>query len=249
MSTAPAKFNLRPQERRLVAVVALVFFVVLNVLFVWPHFDDWSRLKLNQERARKSLATYQAELTKVPGYRVRLRELEHAGSSVVPEEQELDLVRTVNNHAQMNRLNVISSDPRPRVSNTGQTNSFFEEQYEALHVTSGNEELVNFLMSLTTTNSLIRVKDLSVKPDNAGTRLDANMTLVASYQRKAPSRAPAVAAAVVSTNRPVAPKPTPNRVVTRSNTNKPAGTGSAPSLTNRTANAKARPTNQPSKKP
>ena len=98
---------------------------------------------------------------------MKLRELESAGSSVVPDEQELDLVRTVDNQARMNRLYVMQSDPRPKQSMSTQTNRFFEEQYVTLHATSDNEELVNFLVSLTTTNSLIRVKDLALKTADA----------------------------------------------------------------------------------
>lgn len=245
MSTAAGKFNLRPQERRLVAVVALVLFVVLNIVFIWPHFDDWGAFELKQERAKKSLASYQAEIVKVPSFRVKLRELEQAGSSVVPEEQELDLVRTVNVQAQMNRLTVISSDPRPRVNTSGQTNRFFEEQYEMLHVTADNEELINFLMSLTSTNSLIRVKDLTVRPDAGGTRLDANMQLVASYQRTAPSRAQANSAAPAPTSTVAAPKPALARPTVK--TNQPGLT--IPSRTNRVGMPKPRLTNQPPKKP
>jgi len=55
--------------------------------------------------------------------------------------------------------------------------------------------LVNFLVSLTSTNSMIRVKDLSVKPDPASTRLDGHMTLVASYQRSPAVRTPPAATA------------------------------------------------------
>ncbi len=111
--SASSKLNLRPQERRLIAFVAIVLFVVLNIWLVWPHFGDWGKLKMRQFRAMKTFETYRAEIAKVPGYKVKLRELESAGSSVVPEEQELDLVRTVDNQARLNRLTVITSEPRP----------------------------------------------------------------------------------------------------------------------------------------
>src|ERR1041385_1939625 len=114
MSSTVAKFNLRPQELRLVAFVAIVLFVVLNIWFVWPHFGDWSRLDLKEQRARKTLQTYQSEIGKTKSYQVKLRELESMGSSVVPDEQELDLVRFVDTQARANKLYVMQLDPRPK---------------------------------------------------------------------------------------------------------------------------------------
>ena len=58
MSAAASKLNLRPQERRLIVLVAIVLFVVLNVWLVWPLFGDWGRYQMNQLRARRTLDTY-----------------------------------------------------------------------------------------------------------------------------------------------------------------------------------------------
>jgi hypothetical protein len=244
MTSALAKMNLRPQERRLIALVAIVLFVVLNIVFVWPHFGDWGTIKIKQERAEHTLQTYETEIQKTKGYQVKLRELESAGSSVVPDEQELDLVRVVDTQARLNGLYLIAMDTHAKQSAT-QTNRFFEEQYVTLHATSDNDQLINFLVSLTSTNSLIRVKDLTLKPaDIAATKLDEQMTLVASYQRKTPAKSqpqPAPAA----TNLGLAKGPAPHPMV---RTNKAAGKP-AGAATNRTANPRSRLTNQPAKKP
>jgi len=64
--SASSKLNLRPQERRLIAFVAIVLFVVLNIWLVWPHFGDWGKLKMRQFRAMKTFETYRAEIAKVP---------------------------------------------------------------------------------------------------------------------------------------------------------------------------------------
>jgi Tfp pilus assembly protein PilO len=245
MSAGLSKLNLRPQERRLIALVAIVLFVVLNIVFVWPHFNDWGRLKLAQLRAERTLQTYQSEIAKSKAYNVKLRELESAGSSVLPEEQELDLVKVVDSQAQLNGLFLIQLDSRPKQSTT-QTNRFFEEQYVTLHVTSDNEQLVNFLVSLTSNNSLIRVKDLTIKTaDAAATKLDELMTLVASYQRKTPAKTQAPIVPTRTTNAVPAKTPGPRTI---GKTNKPALSPTA-SVTNKTAIPRPRLTNQPARRP
>jgi len=250
MSSPFAKLNLRPQERRLVVFVGIVLFVVLNIWLVWPHFGDWGMLQLRYTRAQKTLDTYRTEIARVPSYKVRLAELESAGSSVVPDEQELDLLRIVDTQARLNRLTVMGQDSHPRVSQNTQTNRFFEEQYENLRVSTGNEELINFLVSLTSTNSLIRVKDMTLKRDTSGTRLDGTLTLVASYQRSAPAKGtttrPATSTAA-ATAIPPAPSPQPVRTVTR--TNQPPKTALASNLTNRATTMRLRQTNSPARKP
>ena len=44
--------QLRPMERRLVVGVAVVVFLVLNAVFVWPHRSDWSDLSARLDKAR-----------------------------------------------------------------------------------------------------------------------------------------------------------------------------------------------------
>lgn len=197
------KLNLRPQERRLVVAVGVVVFVVLNIWFVWPHFKDWKIIQIDHEKAKKELLAYEKEIARIPSFEAKLRELELAGPSVVPEEQELDLVRTVQGQTVLNNISVQQSDPRPKTSNT-RTNQFFEEQTLNMRIEAGNEELVNFLVSLASTNSLIRVQEMSLQPSPNGYKLSGNLTLVASYQKKPP---PKLAASTTPTNAVAAAKP------------------------------------------
>ena len=37
--------QLRPLERRLVVGVAVVLVIVLNWVFIWPHFSDWGNYR------------------------------------------------------------------------------------------------------------------------------------------------------------------------------------------------------------
>ncbi len=218
------KLNLRPQERRLVVVVALAVFVVLNLWFVWPHFGDWAKAKSARARAETTMKRYQDEIARVPGYEKRLVELESEGGSVVTDEQQLDLLLTVQNQSRKHDVTVTSYDPRPKTVLT-ETNRFFEEQTLTIHVNTGNEELVNFLVSLASTNSLIRVRDMRLNPDPTGTRLNGDITLVASYQKKLPaSRAPATAAPAQTTA-------TDKKAVVKGATNTPPSVKSAPAVT------------------
>ncbi len=192
MSSFWDKLNLRPQERRLVVLVAAFVFVVLNVWFIWPHFKDWKMIQIDYDKGSRELLAYQKEIARVPSYEVRLKELESEGPHVIPEEQDLDLVRTVQTLTLANNVTVQQSDPRPKTSNT-ETNQFFEEKTQNMRVEAGNDELVNFLVSLASTNSLIRVQEMSLQPAPNGYRLSGNLTLVASYQKRPPPK-PAVVA-------------------------------------------------------
>ena len=44
--------HLRPLERRLAVGVVVVLILVLNFVFIWPHFSDWSQLKTRLKNAR-----------------------------------------------------------------------------------------------------------------------------------------------------------------------------------------------------
>jgi hypothetical protein len=203
MSNFFDKLNLRPQERMLLMVVGVATFVVLNAWLVWPHFNDWKKIQGDLRKARETLRTYQKEVARTGDYQGRLDELEVAGPNVILEEQDLDLVRTVNAQINESGIRVTRKDPRPKTSNT-RTNQFFEEQTLGIVFDAGNEELVKFLVSLASTNSLIRVQDLDVRPDRSQFKLSGNLTLVASYQKNQPAAAtsaPGNAAAVTASSK------------------------------------------------
>ena len=75
---------------------------------------------------------------------------------------------------------------------------------------SGEKPLVDFLYNLGSGNSLIRVRGLSLRPDPPRQLLAANITLIASYQKKpvarrAASPATAAAAAPREAGKPATP--------------------------------------------
>ena len=55
--------HLRPLERRLAVGVAVILILVLNYVFVWPHFSDWGQLRRRENDARRKLALYQSTIT------------------------------------------------------------------------------------------------------------------------------------------------------------------------------------------
>lgn len=51
------QLNLTPQERRIVVVIAVVVFVVLNILLVLPHFGDLGKVKDELDKTRNTIET------------------------------------------------------------------------------------------------------------------------------------------------------------------------------------------------
>jgi len=183
------KLNLRPHEQRLVVVVALVVFIVLNVWFVWPRFGDWGRVSSAMDATRGRMELFKKEIARLPQYQAREAELRSGGSEIMSEE--LALQQVVQNNARSSGIVVTRYDPRARSG--GSTNQFFQEQTLAIDFNSGGEELVKFLVAIAAENSMIRVRELNIRPDPSQTRLTGNSVLVANYQRAAPAPEPAPA--------------------------------------------------------
>jgi Tfp pilus assembly protein PilO len=187
------RLNLTPQERRLVVGVGLVFFIVLNLWLVRPYFKEWTVVQNRKAQAESTLARYQQKIATIPALENRLRELEQEGVTFVSEEQRLELTRIVESQSRQHGVTINNMDRRGFQSGQNQTNRFFEEQTLTINVNTGPEELVNFLVSLASNNSLIRVRDLQLTPmpPQNPTSLNGKITLVASYHKPEPSPAPA----------------------------------------------------------
>jgi Tfp pilus assembly protein PilO len=194
MSGPLERLNLRPQERRLIVGVAVVFFVVLNLWFVSPHFHDWKNANASLEKANATLATFERETqpARIAEYQTRLKELEGQGSSVAPSEQSLDLIRSIQTQAAQSGV-TINANTEVQTSGSTRTNEFFEEKARLINVVTGEKELVDFLVSLASTNSMIRVRSMNLRPDPSQMRLQGSITLVASYQKSRQKKADAVA--------------------------------------------------------
>jgi Tfp pilus assembly protein PilO len=203
------QLNLRPQEKRLVVGALAVVVLVLSVFFIWPKTGEWRKAQDALEKSRKTLKTQQTEIARIPEFETRLTELEGQGSAVLQEEQALQLMRSVQEKAQEHQV-TITSTRSGIAGGTTSTNAFFDEQTVIVGVSTGERELVNFLHALGTGTSMIRVRDMDLRPDVPRYRLNGSITLVASYQKKPK----------------VAPKPAPKPTVS------PAPASPATSVTN-----------------
>lgn len=175
--------NLRPFEKRVVVAVGALFFVVLNFLFVIPHFSDLGSVHERMGNAQRKLARFQAEIAQTNSYLRQLRPFEIENANVPPEDQSLQFANTVNAQAGQSGVHIVSNSH----INT-QTNQFFLEKSQSLSVQAGEEQLVGFLYNLGSGNSQIRVRDLSIRPDPPRQQLVAQVKLVASYQKRAPAK-------------------------------------------------------------
>jgi hypothetical protein len=208
MKSLGQSLNLRPQELRLVVFVLALLFLLLNMWLVWPHFKDWRRYQVDLEKARRTFIEYQAEIAKGTNYQQQLEE--HEGvSAVIPEESHaVNLNQTV--MAQAMQKQVRFSGVNVRTSTSTKTNAFFDEAIVDFGLNpTGVKELVSYLVALGAEDSMIRVQEMTLRPDQSKTKLMGRLVLVASYQKKpaappppATTPAPRVKPSVVATNKP-----------------------------------------------
>jgi Tfp pilus assembly protein PilO len=175
--------QLRPLERRLAVGVLVVFILVLNWVFIWPHFSDWSDLRGRFEVAKQKLALYQTTILQTSNYEAQVKVFESQGDVVAPEDQSINFLRTIQAQATASQVQM-GSMGRP---STRTNDAFFVQQIQNINVTATDEELVDFLYKLGSDASMIRVLDLELQPDPPHQKLNANIKLVASYQKNAPA--------------------------------------------------------------
>jgi hypothetical protein len=170
--------SLRPLEKRLFVGIAAVFFIVLNFWFVFPHFSDWSNVQKRMADARAKLVKFETEIAKKPTYMKMIKDLAGEGMDVPADDQANQFQRTFQIQAGQSGVNITTTGKQ-----TSKTNQFFLELTENVGVQSGEKQLVDFLYSLGSGTSQIRVRDMSLHPDPARQQLVANLKLVASYQK------------------------------------------------------------------
>jgi Tfp pilus assembly protein PilO len=174
--------QLRPLERRLAVGVLVVFILVLNWVFIWPHFSDWGKLRGRLNVAQQKLQLYQSTISQTANYQAQVKGFESQGEFVAPEDQSINFLRTIQSQATASQVQM-GSMSRPM---TRTNDAFFVEQIQNINVSATDDQLVDFLYKLGSDVSMIRVRDLELQPDPPRQKLNANIRLVASYQRSAP---------------------------------------------------------------
>ena len=171
--------NLRPFEKRVVVGVGALFFIVLNFLFVFPHFSDLGAMHYRMEEAQRKLAKYQAEIAQTNVYAIGMQQMQANAQDVQSEEQDSQFANAINTQ-------VLKSGVHQNIgsSTKTQTNQFFIEKSQSINVQATEQQLVEFLYQLGAGSSQIRVRDLSLRPDPSRQQLVAGVMLIASYQKK-----------------------------------------------------------------
>jgi type II secretory pathway component PulM len=184
--------QLRPLERRLVVAAAVVVFLVLNAVFIWPHYSDWGNLSGRLEEAKRKLKLYQTAVDQTATYEAQVKKFASQGESVAPDDQAINFTRSIQSQSIASGVQLQNTSRQITRTN----DAFFVEQVQNISVLATGEQLVNFLYNLGSGASMIRVRDLELQPDVSRQRLSASIKLVASYQKNSPSaKAPSTAKA------------------------------------------------------
>lgn len=182
MSSVFDKLNLRPFERRLVVVIITVLFIAAQVFFVWPQFKELALVQTSIGKAEASLTKFKAKIATLKELQKKEEALRGQGSDVPTAEVAIQLLKTAQQQAA--RSGVLVQNYNPGGSRGLRNNDFFEETTLGIAFNNtGDKELLNFLVAIGGDHSMIRVRDLNLKPDPTGARLQGNLTLVASYQK------------------------------------------------------------------
>ena len=178
--------QLRPMERRLAVGVVVVLVIVLNAVFIWPHFADWSKLRGRLDEAHRRLKLYQENSAQIPTLQAQVKSFASEGEFVAPEDQAINLMRTIQSQASASGFGIQNYSRSMMRTN----DAFFVEQVQNINVVATEEQLIDFLYKLGSGASMIRVRDLELQPDQPRQKLSANIKLVASYQKNPVAAAP-----------------------------------------------------------
>ncbi|MGD1084040.1 MAG: hypothetical protein ABSA47_04715, partial [Verrucomicrobiota bacterium] len=229
MSTFIDSLNLRPQEKRLIGFVGVVAFVVLNLLFVRPHFKDYSSMKLQLQRTLFTNKLYSDKIAMDKSFQEELKKLQkqEGGSSTANLKSEIQLQKTVSEKAHEANVNVKNYDPVSLMRlGTNVASDFFESQSIRITVEAMESNLVTFLVNVGDDPAMIRVQELDLHPlaDANRDKLAGQITLTADYKKnKETATKPASTKPAAS-----APKPAATATIPAAPATKPAAPAGKP---------------------
>ena len=182
--------RLSPVERFFIAGAILCLFVVINLVFVFPKFGKLKGIERRDRDAKAKLNLYEKEIAQTDFYRTNITILEGDGASVPLEDQGVSFLQAIQSEAVKSGVIVQANNRQPE-----RTNQFFLERRQSLTTLSEESQLVDFLYNLGTGSAQTRVHAISIRPDPSRTKLNATITLVASFQKKPPARTASAPAA------------------------------------------------------
>jgi len=179
------RLNLPPTERRLLLVGFVVAVVLLNYFAVWPYFNEWPKVNRQIEEEKRKEVKFMAEIGQRSKYERRLEDLKLKGVPGLLDAERVPLMQqTIYAQGGLSGVTITRVSVPPPVRSLGATNQFFDERLVTVDVNGGEPELVDFLYQLGSGDSMMRVRDISnLRPDISKTRLQATLTLVASFQK------------------------------------------------------------------
>jgi len=127
--------QLRPMERRLVVGVAVVVLIVLNGVFIWPHFNDWSALQARLAKARSELARNRAAVAQIPALKADVKKFESEGEFVALEDQGINFLRTITSQAGASGVAILNTSRQ--ITHTNDV--LFIEQVQNINVLATEE--------------------------------------------------------------------------------------------------------------
>lgn len=187
--SALGKMNLRPFERRLLVGVLVVLFLVVNVVFVWPHFKDLNTMRDRNYSAHDKLGRWQKEISLKGDFEKKIQEYEEVGATVAAEDQANQFFRAVQNQASISGVSLPSI-----MRQSTRTNEFFIELLQTFRVQANEAQIVDFLYNLGEGESVIRARGVSLRPNGPRQMLEGSIDLIASYQKIPKKPAPKAAA-------------------------------------------------------
>ena len=214
--------RLSPVERFFIASAIICVFVVINLVFVVPKFGKLKGIERRGRDAKSKLDLYEKEIAQTDFYRTNITILEGDGASVPLEDQGVSFLQAIQSEAVKSGVIIQANNRLPE-----STNQFFKELSQSVTTLSEESQLVDFLYNLGTGSSQTRVRAISIRPDPSRTKLNATVTLVASFQKKPPVRTPPAPAPAAKPAAKETPKDSPKPAATP--VTKPA-TNAAPKL-------------------
>jgi type II secretory pathway component PulM len=171
--------QLKPQERRWLIAILCVVFITLNYFFIWPEFKQWSVNTQRMKTATEKTATYRAEIAHQAEYKRKIAQLDTESQNIPLEDQAVHFENYFRDRAIENGVQIQSTS---RLQT--RTDAFTMEQQTTIQVLAAEKNLVDFLYSLGSSGSLMRVKAMSLRPlDMNRYQLHADLTLAESYLR------------------------------------------------------------------